>query len=294
MRQGIAGIQCNCTTQRGFSSGPVPVEPELHQSDRALSLGKVGSCPDGARCVPVIRRTPRSAIRELSLIRWGLVPREGSSAACAANGIAMQARTTITDRAKDRSNSRAEVSSQNCPFCTPRHVETTSIASARTEVRRVPGCGRFFFTILFRRITLSHGILTHRTGRESTTISTMEDAMKVSVILLSLALAGAVFAAVPAGAQQAAEKKDGAAKETKWQGHVIRINKDESTMDIRGGSAPSKDLRKVAFDSSTEWTKRGKPAQQDEFKEASFVIVLGHVDDKGVLHAKRIDLRLPR
>jgi hypothetical protein len=122
----------------------------------------------------------------------------------------------------------------------------------------------------------------------------MEDAMKVSVILLSLALAGAVFAAVPAGAQQAAEKKDGAAKETKWQGHVIRINKDESTMDIRGGSAPSKDLRKVAFDSSTEWTKRGKPAQQDEFKEASFVIVLGHVDDKGVLHAKRIDLRLPR
>jgi hypothetical protein len=24
------------------------------------------------------------------------------------------------------------------------------------------------------------------------------------------------------------------------------------------------------------------------------VIVLGHVDDQGVLHAKRIDLRLPR
>jgi hypothetical protein len=122
----------------------------------------------------------------------------------------------------------------------------------------------------------------------------MEDAMKVSVILLSLALAGALFAVVPAGAQQAAEKKDGAAKEMKWQGNVIRINKDESTMDIRGGSAPSKDLRKVAFDSSTEWTKRGKPAQQDEFKEASFVIVLGQMDDKGVLHAKRIDLRLPR
>lgn len=119
--------------------------------------------------------------------------------------------------------------------------------------------------------------------------------MKVSVILLSLVLAGAVFAAVPAGAQQAvAEKKDGAAKETKWQGHVLRINKDESTIDIRGGTAPSKDLRKVAFDSSTEWTKLGKPAQQDEFKEASFVIVLGHVDDKGVLHATRIDLRLPR
>jgi hypothetical protein len=123
----------------------------------------------------------------------------------------------------------------------------------------------------------------------------MEDAMKVSVILLSLVLGGTVFAAVPARAQQAvAEKKDGAAKETKWQGHVLRINKDESTMDIHGGTAPSKDLRKVAFDGSTEWTKLGKPAQQDEFKEASFVIVLGHVDNKGVLHATRIDLRLPR
>jgi len=119
--------------------------------------------------------------------------------------------------------------------------------------------------------------------------------MKVSVTLLSLVLAGAVFAAVPAGTQQAfAETKDAAAKETKWQGHVVRINKDESTMDIRGGSAPSKESRKVAFDSSTKWTKLGKPAEQDEFKEASFVIVLGHVDDKGVLHATRIDLRLPR
>jgi hypothetical protein len=119
--------------------------------------------------------------------------------------------------------------------------------------------------------------------------------MKVSLTLLSLVLAGAVFAAVPAGTQQAfAETKDGAPKETKWQGHVVRINKDESTMDIRGGSAPSKEPRKVAFDSSTKWTKLGKPAEQDEFKEASFVIVLGHLDDKGVLHATRIDLRLPR
>ena len=88
--------------------------------------------------VPVIRRTPRSAIRELSLIRWGLVPREGSSAAWAANGIAMQARTTITDRAKDRSNSRTEVSSQNCPFCTPRHA-WRQLQSLR-RARKSGGC----------------------------------------------------------------------------------------------------------------------------------------------------------
>jgi hypothetical protein len=126
----------------------------------------------------------------------------------------------------------------------------------------------------------------------------MEDAMKVSLSLLSLVLAGAVFAAMPAGAKRAAgENKQAPAtkKETKWQGSVIRISKDLSEMDIRGGvNAHSEDLRKIAFDSSTEWTKLGKPGKQDEVKEGSFVIVLGQVDDKGVLHATRIDLRLPR
>ena len=124
--------------------------------------------------------------------------------------------------------------------------------------------------------------------------------MRVPVTLLSLALAGAVFSAVPAGAQEAAagEKTTQAStketKETKWQGHVIRIDKDHSMIDIRGGSAPSQDPRKVAYDGSTEWTKLGKPSQQDEIKEGSFVIMLGHVDHDGVLHATRIDLRLPR
>jgi hypothetical protein len=122
-------------------------------------------------------------------------------------------------------------------------------------------------------------------------------AMKVPVTLLSLALAGAVFSALPAGAQQAApgeKNTQASAKETKWQGHVIRIDKQHSMIDIHGGAAPSNDARKVAYDSSTEWTKLGKPAQPDEVKEGSFVILLGHLDDKGVLHATRIDLRLPR
>ena len=121
--------------------------------------------------------------------------------------------------------------------------------------------------------------------------------MKVSLTLLSLVLAGALFAAMPANANQAAagnKQAPAAKKETKWQGHVIRINKDLSQMDIRGGAAPSNDERKVAYDNSTQWTKGGKPGQQDEVKEGSFVIVLGQMDDKGVLHATRIDLRLPR
>ena len=156
--------------------------------------------------------------------------------------------------------------------------------------------GKFFFTIRWCGTTLSQRIPIHR-AVENKNFFTMEDAMKVSVTLLSLALAGAVFSAVPARAQEAAageKSAQAATKVTKWQGHVIRIDKDDSMIDIRGGTPPSDDPRKVAYDSSTEWTKLGKPAQQDEFKEGSFVILLGHLDHKGVMHATRIDLRRPR
>lgn len=119
--------------------------------------------------------------------------------------------------------------------------------------------------------------------------------MKGSLAFLSLVLAGAVFAAMPAGARQAAaDTKASAKKATKWQGTVIRISKENSTIEIRGGSAPSEDQRKIAYDASTQWTKGGKPGQQDEVKEGSFIIVLGKIDHDGVLHATRIDLRLPR
>ena len=122
--------------------------------------------------------------------------------------------------------------------------------------------------------------------------------MKFYRNLLSLVLAGALFAAMPLGAKQAtsdSKPAPAAKKETKWQGHVVRIYKDLSQLDIRGGvNSRAEDIRKIAYDSSTEWTKLGKPGEMDQVKEGSFVIVLGHVDDKGVLHASRIDLRLPR
>jgi len=125
----------------------------------------------------------------------------------------------------------------------------------------------------------------------------MEDAMKVPKTLLSFALAGAVFVGLPAQAFQApAEQKaaPAATKETKWQGNVVRINKDDSMITITGGPPPSHDTRQVIYDSSTAWTKVGQPVQPDEVKEGSFVIFLGTVDNKGILHATRIDLRLPK
>jgi hypothetical protein len=114
--------------------------------------------------------------------------------------------------------------------------------------------------------------------------------MKVRVILLCVAVAASMFSTAVLGAQDATKP----AKETKWQGHVVRIDKEHSVIDIRGGSAPSNDPRKIEYDNSTEWTNMSKPAQMDEIKEGSFIIVLGHLDNKGILHATRVDLRLPR
>jgi Ni/Co efflux regulator RcnB len=118
--------------------------------------------------------------------------------------------------------------------------------------------------------------------------------MKIPAALLSVVLAGAVFAATPASANQAATEKEAAKKETKWQGKVVRINKDSSTIDIHGGAHPSEAQRKIMYDASTTWTNGGKPGQQDDVKTGSFIIVLGTVDGDGVLHASRIDLRAPR
>jgi len=117
--------------------------------------------------------------------------------------------------------------------------------------------------------------------------------MKQLVILLFLAFMG-----VALGGQTTpgSDKKETTAdtKETRWQGHIVRINKEKSSLSVRGGQKNMESMERQIFHSSTEWTKQGKPADESEFKEGSFVIVLGHPDDKGVFHATRVDLRLPR
>jgi hypothetical protein len=91
------------------------------------------------------------------------------------------------------------------------------------------------------------------------------------------------------------QEKKAESKETKWQGHVVQILKDQSIINIRGGGTPdATSTLKIAYDNSTQWTKQNKPGQQSEVKEGSFIIAVGQVDDQGVLHATRIDLRLPR
>ena len=120
--------------------------------------------------------------------------------------------------------------------------------------------------------------------------------MKVLKTILLLILIGAVSMAMSARAFQApAEQKAApAAKETKWQGYVVRTDKDNSMITIRGGPAGSTDTRQVVYDSSTVWTKVGTPLEDHDFKQDTFVIFLGSVDNKGILHATRIDERLPK
>jgi hypothetical protein len=123
--------------------------------------------------------------------------------------------------------------------------------------------------------------------------------MKFSVTLLSVALAAVALCSIPAAARLNSfnnpQETKAATKETKMQGHVVRIYKDLKTIDLRGGTtARAEDVRKVVYDDQTEWTKLGKPGKMEDVKEDSFIIVLGHLQKDGALHATRIDLRLPR
>lgn len=124
--------------------------------------------------------------------------------------------------------------------------------------------------------------------------------MKLALTLLALLYVGVTLNTQPvsanAGRQEQKETSKKKEKERKWQGTVLRVYEDQSKLDIRGGeTASANDVRTIAFDSSTEWTKLNKPGgKQSDVKTGSFVIVLGHVDDKGVMHATRIDLRLER
>jgi hypothetical protein len=122
--------------------------------------------------------------------------------------------------------------------------------------------------------------------------------MKAATILFCLILAASLCTAQTSAAGENMQGKKvttAREKESRWQGHIVRMNKDGSSLTVRGGQTTKDSFeREIFYTSSTEWTKHGKPAQQDEFKDGSFVIVLGHPDDKGNFQARRIDLRLPR
>ncbi len=110
-------------------------------------------------------------------------------------------------------------------------------------------------------------------------------------VMLCLLVAAVLFAGYGAQTMVAQEKKEKAAateKQLRWHGIIIRINQDQSTMDVRKGTVE----KKIHFDSSTQWTK-GKEVLPDmsQFKEGSDVICIGKAGAKGEFHATRVQLQ---
>jgi hypothetical protein len=107
--------------------------------------------------------------------------------------------------------------------------------------------------------------------------------------VLALPLATALFA-------QDAPAKEKVAKEGRWEGHIIRSNKDQSSLTVR--KAGSSDERIVKYDSSTHWvsqehgSKKVNEIDSSEVKDGDRVICTGTWDKDGVLHATLISKRL--
>jgi hypothetical protein len=87
-----------------------------------------------------------------------------------------------------------------------------------------------------------------------------------------------------------------AAKEVRWEGVIIRRDKDKSTLTVRkAGSAIEKI---VVYDSSTKWVSQehGSKTVNDidasQVKDNDRVICKGTYDKAGVLHATLISTRL--
>jgi len=114
---------------------------------------------------------------------------------------------------------------------------------------------------------------------------------RVMLCLLGALFMFAGYSAQAVGTQEQPEKKEKTAtaeKQLRWHGIIIRINKDQSSMDVRKGNTE----RKIYFDSSTQWTK-GKEVLPDmsQFKEGSDVICIGKADEKGQFRATRVQLQ---
>jgi len=112
---------------------------------------------------------------------------------------------------------------------------------------------------------------------------------KLMVILLAAVFAVAGLTTQKAAAQEQTGKKTAAAaKEARWHGRIVRMDKDQSTLDVRRKNI----TKRIHYDSSTKWISGTKAAEMTEFKEDSDVICLGTYDAKGEFQATSIDLVL--
>jgi hypothetical protein len=109
----------------------------------------------------------------------------------------------------------------------------------------------------------------------------MRNRSGVMALLLGIALVGPTLIAT-----YAQDKGDRVA------GTVQLINKETKTILV--SSEANNKQSQVMYDDKTKITKDNKPASIDDVQNGQRVICLGSTNDKGQLHAARIDVRLAR
>ena len=113
---------------------------------------------------------------------------------------------------------------------------------------------------------------------------------RVLVILLfaAFAVVGLTCHNVVVNGQE--QKAPASEKLGRWSGHIVRIDNDNSFMDVRNAQGA---VKRVYWDSATTWSKLNQPVtDHSEFKEEARVICLGKAGEKGKFMAARIDLRV--
>lgn len=112
--------------------------------------------------------------------------------------------------------------------------------------------------------------------------------------LLTLLFASVV--AIPLATPVFAQEAPAQAKQVRWEGTIIRSDKDKSTLTVR--KADSTLERTVQYDSSTKWVSQYHADEKvnnidaGQVKDGDFVICTGTWDKSGVLHATLISKRL--
>jgi hypothetical protein len=109
----------------------------------------------------------------------------------------------------------------------------------------------------------------------------MRNRSGVMALLLGIALVGPTLIAT-----YAQDKGDRVA------GTVQLINKETKTILV--SSEANNKQSQVMYDDKTKITKDNKPASIDDVQNGQRVICIGRTNDKGQLHAARIDVRLAR
>jgi hypothetical protein len=116
---------------------------------------------------------------------------------------------------------------------------------------------------------------------------------KLLVLLLASVVAFPLATTMFAQGAPTTEKM---AKQARWEGHVVRSNKDKSTLTVR--KVGSSDERTVMYDDSTHWvsqehgSKKVSDITSGDVKDGDRVICTGTWDKDGVLHANLISKRL--